>query len=127
MIKFVSCNHRLSASDAIKASEWTTHCHHREEDDTESEHVDGLTRIHSSLNNLRSHVTWRSKIGRDLTISLAFHRLGETKVRNLDREIISDKHVLQLDITVDNTLVVHVSEPSNHLQEELLGNWLREA
>ena len=127
MIEFVSCNHRLSASDAIKASEWTTHCHHREEDDTESEHVDGLTRIHSSLNNLRSHVTWRSKIGRDLTISLAFHRLGETKVRNLDREIISDKHVLQLDITVDNTLVVHVSEPSNHLQEELLGNWLREA
>jgi len=100
--------------------------HHDKEDDSCSKEIDNLTLIRSFLVKLRSHVHLSSEFSVKLATSVTtFSRSSEAEVSNLDVEILSDEHVLGLQISVGNALRVHVMESREHLSEVVATNFFR--
>lgn len=95
--------------------EWEDALHDNEEDHTGGEHIDLLSVISFALLNFGSHVGHSTSVGIKLVDFLVG---GEAKVCHLEVQVIVNEDVLQLEISVDDALGLHVTDDLAHLGEE---------
>ena len=83
-----------------------------EQNDTEAEQVDLLTIVGLAFLDFGSHVGEGSAVGlKAVDILVA----GEAEVSELEVHLFVDKDVLELEVTVDNSVGVHVLDGVQHL------------
>ena len=95
--------------------EWEDTLHDNEEDDAGGEHIDLLSVVGLALLDFWSHVGHGASVGIELVDFLVG---GEAEVRDLEVQVIVDEDVLELKISVDDALGLHVTDDLAHLGEE---------
>ena len=127
LVQLIHGHEVASAAQPSHRLEWRALGDHGEEDDAQREHVDSDAAVAAILQNLRRHVARRAQKGRDLPVLVAtLHFLRKAKIRHPDVEVLTHQHILQLDVTVHQPRLVKEGQPSQHLEEELLGDVLRD-
>ena len=95
--------------------EWEDTLDDNEEDDAGGEHVDLLSVVSFALLDFWSHVGHGSSVGIELVDFLVG---GEAKVRDLEVQVVVNEDVLELKISVNDALGLHVTDDLAHLGEE---------
>ena len=129
LIAPVAAEHRSSGWDLLETepAERHTDCDHSEQNDAERVEVHGRSTVRSSFQKFGCHVAGCSKAGRSRSVPrLPFYGRGEAEVRDPDCEVVADEHVLQLEVSVADALIMHVGHRGEHLLEQLLGHALGE-
>ena len=129
VIAVVALVHGSSAWDLSVAERAERHADrdHREQNDAERVEVRCRSTVRSSFQKFGCHVPGCSKAGRVRSAPIRpFDAHSEAEVRDLDREVFADEHVLQLEVPVADALPVHVGHRGEHLLEQPLGHTLGE-
>lgn len=86
-----------------------------EDNDSHAEEVNLRAVIRFSFLDLRSHVSHRSSVGLEVVNALV---AGETEISYFQVKLVVYENVLELEIAMDASEVVHVLEGINHLGHE---------
>jgi hypothetical protein len=96
--------------------------YHYEKDNGRCEKVNFLTAVCLCQMDLRAHVAWSSKFGLEKTLScFALDWSCETKVCNFEIECGVKHQVLWLEISMCDSLKMHMVEGHHELFEEMSG------
>lgn len=95
--------------------EWEDTLDDDEKDDTGGEHVDLLSVVGLAFLDFWSHVGHSTSVGTELVDFLVG---GEAEVRDLEVQVVVDEDVLELKISMDDALGLHVTDDLAHLREE---------
>jgi len=95
--------------------EWEDALHDDEQDDARGEHVDLGAIVVLALLDLWSHVCHGTSVRLEI---VDFSEGGEAKICNLEVHVIINEDVFKFQVSVNNTLSMHVLEHIAHLVEE---------
>ena len=129
LIARVALVHSSSAWDlsARDRAERHVNSDHREKNDAERVEVSCRSPVRSSFQKFGCHVPGCSKAGPLLSAPIpTFDSHSEAEVCDLDCEVFADEHVLQLEVSVADALLVQVDYHGEHLLEQPLGHALGE-
>ena len=108
--------------------EWWVLSQHDEEDNSASKQVNDLSLVWLLVKNLWCHVSWGTNYRPAETGSISsFKWACESKIDKFHIEILIEKNVLRLQISMGETLRVEVVKTKEHLLEivsaDLFGEW----
>ena len=95
--------------------EWEDALDNDEDDNSNGEHVDLLSLVGLVFLDFWGHVGHCSSVAGKVVNALV---ASETEISNLEVEVVGDEDVLELEVSVDDLLVVHVLHGVNDLVEE---------
>jgi len=108
--------------------EWWMLSQHDEEDNSTCKQVNNLSLVWLLIKNLWCHVSWSTNHRSAETGSISsFKRACESKIDKFHVEILIEKNILGLQISMCESLGVEVMEAEEHLLEvvsaDLFGEW----
>jgi hypothetical protein len=95
---------------------WENTLDDNEKDDTSREHIDLLSVVGLALLDFWSHIGHGTSVGLKLVDFLVS---GKAEISNFEVHIVVNQNVLELQISVNNTFSLHVTENFAHLMEEI--------
>jgi len=104
--------------------EWWPSCNHDEKDHASTKNVSHVSFVRSSQKNFRSHIASRTAVGvlQARTI-LTLDRSSKAKISNFKIKLVIEHDVFRLEISMSNSLLVHMIKARYELAEEVSSDW----
>jgi len=113
----------VSISRRIRSHEGRILAHHYEDNNTQSKDINALTVIRPVFMYFRGHVLWGSKVSSHYsTAVVSYQRRRESKVSHLQIEVLIEKQIIRLQISVRNAHCMDMFNGFNQLMEVISCN-----